>query len=124
MPPLTDLEDLPLEAQRTVEHINNGGPYRRGRPLRNGTHQIREGPGFTFNNDQGRLPTGPLTPGGPTPRYYEVRVRDPAVHGAGARRIVVDEANNIKYYTPDHYGTFQEIMEDVPPAPTVPPGGP
>jgi ribonuclease T1 len=83
---------LPAEAQRTLRIIDTGGPL----PYRKD--------GATFGNREGRLPAEP-------PGYYrEYTVPTPASQDRGARRII-EGKNGERYYTPDHYRTFERVTE-------------
>ena len=83
---------LPAEAQRTIELIHKGGPYRYERD------------GVVFGNFEKRLP--------PQPRgyYREYTVRTPGTTGRGARRIVAGQGGEL-YYSDDHYRSFRRIKE-------------
>jgi len=83
---------LPPEAQQTLARIAAGGPH----PYRRD--------GAVFHNREGRLPA---RPGG---YYREYTVRTPGAPDRGARRIVTGKRGE-RYYTADHYRTFQRIRE-------------
>jgi ribonuclease T1 len=83
---------LPAEAQRTLRLIDTGGPL----PYRQD--------GVIFGNREGRLPAE-------LPGYYrEYTVPTPASQDRGARRIIGGK-NGERYYTPDHYRTFERVTE-------------
>jgi ribonuclease T1 len=85
------INQLPIEAQQTIKLIDRGGPF----PYRQD--------GGVFGNREGRLP--PATRG----TYREYTVRTPGARDRGARRIITGK--KIKYYTPDHYRSFQQVRE-------------
>lgn len=82
--------ELPTEARETLSLIAAGGPF------------PHERDGIEFKNREGRLP---YRPGG---YYREYTVPTPGERTRGARRIVTG-ANGERYYTDDHYETFQRI---------------
>jgi ribonuclease T1 len=84
--------NLPPEARQTLARIVAGGPH----PFRRD--------GALFHNREGRLPPRP------SGYYREYTVRTPGARDRGARRIVVGERGE-RYYTPDHYRTFERIRE-------------
>lgn len=83
---------LPAEARRTLALIAQGGPYPFSRD------------GATFGNFERILPRKS------SGYYQEYTVRTPGEADRGARRIVAGQAGE-KYYTPDHYNSFQFIVE-------------
>ena len=83
---------LPFEARQTLELIERGGPYPYPRD------------GVVFNNFERLLP---LRARG---YYREYTVPTPGARGRGARRIVAG-AHGERYYTDDHYRSFQRIRE-------------
>jgi ribonuclease T1 len=85
------ISQLPIEAQQTIRLIDQGGPF----PYRQD--------GTIFGNREGRLP---LAARG---TYREYTVRTPGARDRGARRIITGK--KIKYYTPDHYRSFQQVRE-------------
>jgi ribonuclease T1 len=89
--PAISISQLPIEAQQTIKLINQGGPF----PYRQD--------GGVFGNREGRLPSA--TRG----TYREYTVRTPGARDRGARRIITGK--KIKYYTPDHYRSFQQVRE-------------
>ncbi len=86
------LQDLPREAQLTLQRIRSGGmhPYPRD--------------GAVFGNYERLLH--------PRPRgyYREYTVPTPGVRDRGARRIVAGRGGEA-YYTDDHYRSFRRIRE-------------
>lgn len=83
---------LPAEAHETLRLIRAGGPY----PY----DQDDE----TFGNRERLLPD---QPGG---YYREYTVETPGEDDRGARRIVTG-ADGDRYFTRDHYGSFEQIQE-------------
>jgi len=83
---------LPREARETLDLIARGGPYPYSRD------------GAVFSNFERLLPRKP------SGYYKEFTVRTPGESDRGARRIVVGETGE-KYYTPDHYESFLQILE-------------
>jgi ribonuclease T1 len=86
------VDQLPIEAQRTIKLINQGGPF--PFPRKDGT---------VFGNFERHLPAA--TRG----TYHEYTVPTPGISSRGARRIIT--GRSIKYYTPDHYQSFQQVRE-------------
>jgi ribonuclease T1 len=86
------IEQLPIEAQRTIKLINQGGPF--PFPRKDGT---------VFGNFERRLPAAPRG------TYHEYTVPTPGISGRGAKRIIT--GRSVKYYTPDHYQSFQQVRE-------------
>ncbi|WP_037604381.1 ribonuclease domain-containing protein [Streptacidiphilus rugosus] len=82
---------LPPEADDTLGLIAQGGPY----PYRQDDS--------VFSNNEGVLP------GEPYGYYHEYTVVTPGSATRGARRIVVDQPDQLDYYTDDHYTTFALI---------------
>ncbi len=82
---------LPAEARRVLELIEDGGPF----PY--------DQDGAVFENRERLLP--------PHPRgwYHEYTVPTPGEDDRGARRIVTGSADE-RYYTADHYDSFREIV--------------
>jgi ribonuclease T1 len=89
--PIILYEDLPPEAQETIQLIDQGGPFPFSRD------------GITFQNREGILPP---EPGG---YYSEYTVITPGESDRGARRIVAGEEGEL-YYTDDHYESFKEVI--------------
>jgi ribonuclease T1 len=90
--PIVTLSELPPEAIDTLMLIGSQGPYPFSRD------------GVVFNNREGLLP--------PQPRgfYREYTVITPGVDNRGARRIVTGN-DGARFYTNDHYDSFQEIVD-------------
>ncbi len=81
---------LPVQAHRTIELIQRGGPY----PHRQD--------GGTFGNFEGHLPRKPRG------WYREFTVETPGLSHRGARRIVTGgDPPSAWYYTDDHYESFR-----------------
>jgi ribonuclease T1 len=90
------LEDLPVQAGRTVALIRRGGPF----PYRKD--------GTIFGNRERLLP--PKRRG----YYTEYTVPTPSARDRGARRIVAggDPVHSEElYYTDDHYASFRKIRD-------------
>jgi ribonuclease T1 len=90
--PVVSIEQLPIEAQRTIKLINQGGPF--PYPRKDGT---------VFGNFERRLPSAPRG------TYHEYTVPTPGISSRGAKRIIT--GRSVKYYTPDHYQSFQQVRE-------------
>ncbi len=84
--------ELPPEAWDTLDLIRQGGPFPYDRD------------GLTFRNSEGLLPAEPRG------YYSEYTVITPGESDRGARRIVVGDGAE-KYYTADHYSSFEFIEE-------------
>jgi ribonuclease T1 len=87
---------LPVEAQRTLALIRDGGPF----PY--------ERDGVRFGNRERLLPAQPRD------YYREYTVKTPGAANRGARRIVCGgppQAPDVCYYTHDHYQSFSRIRE-------------
>lgn len=82
--------DLPPEARVTLRLIENRGPFPYPRD------------GIIFGNYERRLPSQSRG------YYHEYTVPTPGAHTRGARRIISGEAGE-RYYTADHYRSFQRI---------------
>lgn len=89
--PVVSIQRLPVEAKNTIKLINQGGPF----PY----HKD----GTVFGNRERRLPAAVRG------TYLEYTVPTPGARDRGARRII--SGQNIKYYTPDHYRSFQQVQE-------------
>lgn len=89
--PIVSIQQLPIEAQRTINLINQGGPF----PYRQDN--------TVFGNRERRLPTAPRG------TYREYTVVTPGQRDRGPRRIIAGP--RVKYYTPDHYRSFQLVQE-------------
>ena len=90
--PIVSIEQLPIAAQRTIKLINQGGPF--PFPRKDGT---------VFGNFERRLPAAPRG------TYHEYTVPTAGISSRGAKRIIT--GRSIKYYTPDHYQSFQQVRE-------------
>ncbi|MGL5405911.1 MAG: ribonuclease domain-containing protein [Propionibacteriaceae bacterium] len=86
-----DSNDLPKQAQETLELIDKGGPY--PYPGKDGS---------TYRNLSKILPVRKEG------YYREYTVKTPGESDRGARRIVVGD-NGEFYWTADHYDTFSRI---------------
>lgn len=89
--PWVAAQDLPREAQRTLDLIDRGGPFPYDKD------------GSTFGNFEGSLPQQRRG------YYKEYTVETPGSRDRGARRIVTGDNDRIHYWTDDHYETFQRI---------------
>jgi ribonuclease T1 len=89
--PVVAIQTLPIEAQDTIKLINQGGPF----PYRKD--------GSIFGNRERLLPAAARG------TYREYTVPTPGVRTRGARRIITGQ--RLKYYTPDHYRSFQRVKE-------------
>ena len=89
--PQVRIEQLPPEAQATLRLIERGGPF----PYRRD--------GTVFGNRERLLPIH-------SHGYYrEYTVPTPVARDRGARRIVAGSRDE-RYYTDDHYRSFQRII--------------
>lgn len=86
-----DLADLPPEAAEVMARIDAGGPY-----------DFPDRDGSTFGNLEGLLPDQPRG------YYAEYTVETPGLDHRGARRIVAGDGGE-RYWTADHYASFQRI---------------
>lgn len=89
--PVAALSELPAEAARTWELIQDGGPF--PYPDRDGS---------TFQNREGLLPDAARG------YYREYTVPTPGSRDRGARRLVTGSEEEL-YYTGDHYSSFVEV---------------
>ncbi|MEQ8143396.1 ribonuclease domain-containing protein [Streptomyces sp. OP7] len=89
--PTVQASDLPAEARRTLELIDEGGPF------------PHERDGVVFGNFEGLLPQHDRG------YYHEYTVPTPGSDGRGARRIVTGR-NGETYYTDDHYASFRAVL--------------
>jgi ribonuclease T1 len=89
--PTVSIDKLPIKAQRTIKLINQGGPFPYPKD------------GAVFGNFERRLPAAPRG------TYREYTVPTPGASNRGARRIIT--GRSVKYYTPDHYRSFQQVRE-------------
>jgi ribonuclease T1 len=87
---LIEAAQLPPEALQTLRRIESGGPF----PYRRD--------GIVFRNFERLLPQQPLG------YYREYTVPTPGIRHRGARRIVTG-ASGQRFYTDDHYRSFQQI---------------
>lgn len=90
------VRELPVEAQRTLVLIKQGGPFPYAKD------------GSIFGNYEKILPKQRRG------YYHEYTVKTPGARNRGARRIVAggDPATSGEYYyTEDHYATFRRIIE-------------
>lgn len=85
------LDELPPEAQDTVELIADGGPF------------PEDEDGGTFYNREGILPDRP------DGYYAEYTVPTPGSPDRGARRIVAGGPEDL-FWTEDHYDSFERII--------------
>lgn len=90
--PTVRLDQLPPEAQTTIELIASDGPFPYDRD------------GITFQNRERLLPAKPRG------YYREFTVITPGINHRGARRIVAGDDGEL-YYTDDHYASFREVIE-------------
>ena len=86
------IENLPPEAQQTLQLIKRGGPYPYQRD------------GVVFGNYERRLPQRNRG------YYREFTVSMPGAKNRGARRII-EGRDGEYYYTDDHYRSFWRIRE-------------
>jgi len=84
--------ELPPEARTTLQLIESGGPFPYSKD------------GTVFHNYEGVLPEKP------DGYYREYTVVTPGSSDRGARRVVAGNKGE-RYYTDDHYSTFQLIVE-------------
>jgi ribonuclease T1 len=89
--PTVSIDKLPIEARRTIKLIDQGGPFPYPKD------------GAVFGNFERRLPTAPRG------TYREYTVPTPGASNRGARRIIT--GRSVKYYTSDHYRSFQQVRE-------------
>ncbi|MCB0115722.1 MAG: hypothetical protein KDD84_16595 [Caldilineaceae bacterium] len=89
--PTVAFDDLPVQAQETIELIDAGGPFPFSRD------------GIIFQNRERILP---LHNQG---YYHEYTVITPGSSDRGARRIVTGSEGEL-YYTDDHYDSFREVI--------------
>ncbi len=77
-----------VEISHTLDLIEAGGPFPYDRD------------GATFENRERRLPSG---------TYREYTVKTPGAYDRGARRLVVNQAGGLAWYSDDHYQTFAVV---------------
>jgi ribonuclease T1 len=90
------VRDLPVEAQKTLVLIKQGGPFPYAKD------------GVVFGNYEGILPKRKRG------YYHEFTVKTPRARNRGARRIVAGGdpiTSGEYYYTDNHYVTFMRIQE-------------
>ncbi|NJN83073.1 MAG: ribonuclease [Caldilineaceae bacterium] len=90
--PVVLAQDLPPEAQETIDLIHQGGPFPFSKD------------GSTFQNREGLLPAESMG------YYAEYTVITPGSSDRGARRIVAGAKGEL-YYTADHYASFSWVEE-------------
>lgn len=94
--PVIPVGSLPLQAQKTLALIKQGGPFPYAKD------------GVVFGNYEGLLPKRRRG------YYHEFTVKTPHARNRGARRIITggDPATSGEYYyTDNHYVTFMRIQE-------------
>lgn len=82
---------LPAEARRTLDLIDEGGPFPYAKD------------GSVFGNFERELPRHERG------YYHEYTVRTPGERDRGARRIVTGRGGEV-YYTDDHYNSFRAVL--------------
>ncbi|MEU9894442.1 ribonuclease domain-containing protein [Streptomyces phaeochromogenes] len=82
---------LPAEARRTLDLIDEGGPFPYAKD------------GSVFGNFERELPRHERG------YYHEYTVRTPGERDRGARRIVTGQGDEV-YYTDDHYNSFRAVL--------------
>jgi ribonuclease T1 len=90
------LDQLPVEAQRTLKLVKQGGPF----PYKKD--------GTTFSNRERILPRQPRG------YYSEYTVKTPKTKDRGPIRIVAGgdpKSSGEYYFTDDHYASFKRIRE-------------
>lgn len=88
--------ELPVEAQKTLMLIKQGGPFPYAKD------------GAIFGNYEKILPQRKRG------YYHEFTVKTPGARNRGARRIIVGGDMRMSqdcYYTDNHYATFKRITE-------------
>lgn len=89
--PTIAFDDLPVQAQETIDLIDAGGPFPYSRD------------GIVFQNRERLLPQRNQG------YYHEYTVITPGSSDRGARRIITGNAGEL-YYTDDHYDSFREVI--------------
>ena len=89
--PTVTVAELPPEGIETLALIAAGGPFPYSKD------------GATFGNREGLLPPQPAG------FYAEYTVITPGDDDRGARRIVGGDDGS-RFYTPDHYASFREVV--------------
>ena len=82
---------LPGEAKKTINLIDEGGPFPYARD------------GVVFSNVERILPKHPRG------WYHEYTVKTPGASNRGARRVIVGQDGTM-YYTSDHYQSFKRVQ--------------
>jgi ribonuclease T1 len=82
---------LPAEARRTLDLLDEGGPFPYAKD------------GSVFGNFERELPRHERG------YYHEYTVRTPGERDRGARRIVTGRGGEV-YYTDDHYNSFRAVL--------------
>ena len=93
---LIRVSDLPVDAQKTLLLIKQGGPFAYAKD------------GVVFGNYEKQLPRQSRG------YYHEYTVKTPGVRHRGARRIISGGepvSSGEYYYTDNHYATFSRIKE-------------
>lgn len=88
--------DLPVEAQKTLQLIKQGGPFAYAKD------------GVVFGNYEKQLPRQARG------YYREYTVKTPGARNRGARRIIAGGdpvSSGEYYYTDNHYVTFRRVKE-------------
>lgn len=91
--PTIAASELPRQAQRMVDLIHAGGPFRYDKD------------GATFGNRERLLPSRPQG------YYREYTVDKPGSADRGPWRIIAGQDGDL-YWTSDHYDSFQQIVEE------------
>ena len=89
--PKVAISQLPSEVQTTINLISQGGPFPYTKD------------GTFFKNLQGLLAKQPAD------YYREYTVETPGATDRGSRRLITGK-NGERYYTADHYNSFQEVI--------------
>ncbi|MBC3874763.1 ribonuclease domain-containing protein [Undibacterium flavidum] len=90
------IQDLPREAQQTLQLIQQGGPFPYDKD------------GSVFGNYERQLPKRARG------YYHEYTVKTPYARNRGARRIITGgerQPYRELYYTADHYASFKRIQQ-------------
>ncbi len=93
---LIRVSDLPVDAQKTLVLIKQGGPFAYAKD------------GVVFGNYEKQLPKKQRG------YYHEYTVKTPGARNRGARRIIAGGepvSSGEYYYTDNHYATFRRIKE-------------
>jgi ribonuclease T1 len=90
--PTKNLSDLPPEAKKTLNLIDQGGPF-----------PYPQKDGSIFSNRERLLPNKPRG------YYREYTIPTPGANNRGARRFVVGNQGEI-YYTDNHYQSFFRVL--------------